>query len=256
MAACVCEVCECSRAAAYERDRSDSNRRGRRGVLSVQSDVNETDVVCDQLTEPDGRDLHTPACLSAEHALHGHAARRRCLAHQRGHPEPRRRVDGSQLPVVVYDWGAEPSDQASPSCSTQNPSRAGAGRKAVQLCMHLCQQACRHSSVHLCRRPSWLRSATELLSIRAVTLQRGWSLYRSGTRLVQKARLLGISERGNRYLRKILIQGARAAVLGLKRERAPMGWMTALEARAPRNVLIVANANELARIAWAGVVER
>jgi hypothetical protein len=28
-------------------------------------------------------------------------------------------------------------------------------------------------------------------------------------------------------------------------------WMTALEARAPRNVLIVATANKLARIAWA-----
>jgi hypothetical protein len=28
-------------------------------------------------------------------------------------------------------------------------------------------------------------------------------------------------------------------------------WMTALEARAPRNVLIVAAANKLARIAWA-----
>jgi len=67
-----------------------------------------------------------------------------------------------------------------------------------------------------------------------------------------KARLLGISKRGNRYLRKILIHGARAAVLRLKRERAPMGaWMTALEARAPRNVLIVATANKLARIAWA-----
>jgi hypothetical protein len=28
-------------------------------------------------------------------------------------------------------------------------------------------------------------------------------------------------------------------------------WMTALEARAPRNVLIVATANKMARIAWA-----
>ena len=67
-----------------------------------------------------------------------------------------------------------------------------------------------------------------------------------------KARLGGISKRGNGYLRKILIHGARAVVLRSRRERVAMGaWMTALEARAPRNVLIVATANKLARIAWA-----
>jgi transposase len=67
-----------------------------------------------------------------------------------------------------------------------------------------------------------------------------------------KARLYGISKRGNNYLRKILIHGARAVVLRSKRDRIAMGaWMTALEARAPRNVLIVATANKLARIAWA-----
>jgi transposase len=67
-----------------------------------------------------------------------------------------------------------------------------------------------------------------------------------------KAKLYGISKRGNNYLRKILIHGARAVVLRSKRERIAIGaWMTSLETRAPRNVLIVATANKLARIAWA-----
>jgi transposase len=67
-----------------------------------------------------------------------------------------------------------------------------------------------------------------------------------------KARLGAISKRGNCYLRKILIHGARAVVLRSKRDRLAMGaWMTSLETRAPRNVLIVATAHKLARIAWA-----
>jgi transposase len=56
----------------------------------------------------------------------------------------------------------------------------------------------------------------------------------------------------NDYLRKILIHGARAAVLRIKRDRAPIGaWLDALDARAPKNVVVVAMANKLARIAWA-----
>ena len=67
-----------------------------------------------------------------------------------------------------------------------------------------------------------------------------------------KAKLLGISKRGNIYLRKVLIHGARAAAMRIKRDRFTIGtWMNALEARAPRNVLVVAMANKLARIAWA-----
>jgi transposase len=67
-----------------------------------------------------------------------------------------------------------------------------------------------------------------------------------------KARLFGISKRGNSYLRKILVHGARFAVLRVKRERSPFGpWLDALEQRAPINVVITAAANKLARIARA-----
>jgi transposase len=67
-----------------------------------------------------------------------------------------------------------------------------------------------------------------------------------------KAKLFGISKRGKVYLRKVLIHGARAAVLRIKRDRVPIGaWLDALDARAPKNVVVVAMANKLARIAWA-----
>ena len=67
-----------------------------------------------------------------------------------------------------------------------------------------------------------------------------------------KARLFSISKRGNMYLRKMLIHGARAAVLRVKRDSAPFGpWLDRLDARAHKNVVVVAMANKLARIAWA-----
>jgi transposase len=64
--------------------------------------------------------------------------------------------------------------------------------------------------------------------------------------------MFGISKRGDACLRRILIHGARAAVLHIKLDRAPIGaWLAALDARAPKNVVVVAMANKLARIAWA-----
>ena len=67
-----------------------------------------------------------------------------------------------------------------------------------------------------------------------------------------KPKLLGINKRGSPYLRKMFIHGARAAVLRVKREGSCLGqWMSGLETRAARNVVIVATANKLARISWA-----
>jgi transposase len=67
-----------------------------------------------------------------------------------------------------------------------------------------------------------------------------------------KATLLGITKRGNPYVRKLLIHGARSLVKHLHRENHELGlWITQLELRAHKNVVAVAVANKLARIAWA-----
>ena len=67
-----------------------------------------------------------------------------------------------------------------------------------------------------------------------------------------KPKLLGISKRGNKYLRKMLIHGARAALPHLAQKDTPLGrWVKGLLARAHKNVVVVALANKLARIAWA-----
>ena len=67
-----------------------------------------------------------------------------------------------------------------------------------------------------------------------------------------KQRLFGISKRGNVYLRRMLIHGARAVLLRVKYDTGGFGqWVHRLAQRAPRNKVIVAIANKLARIAWA-----
>lgn len=65
-------------------------------------------------------------------------------------------------------------------------------------------------------------------------------------------RLLGISKRGDRYLRTLLIHGARAALRGAqKRDDRCSRWALALEQRRGRNIAIVALANKMARMVWA-----
>ncbi len=67
-----------------------------------------------------------------------------------------------------------------------------------------------------------------------------------------KARLLGISKRGDRYLRTLLIHGARSAlrVMGRKSDRRSR-WAIDVARRRGANIATVALANKTARIAWA-----
>ena len=67
-----------------------------------------------------------------------------------------------------------------------------------------------------------------------------------------KQKLLGISKRGNKYLRRLFVQGARS-VLQHRDKQAPglSCWLAQLLARTHQNVVVVALANKLVRIAWA-----
>jgi transposase len=66
-----------------------------------------------------------------------------------------------------------------------------------------------------------------------------------------KTVLLGISKRGNGYLRRLIIHGARSCVLHLDRSRDRLGsWIERLQARMHVNKVTVALANKIARIAW------
>lgn len=70
-----------------------------------------------------------------------------------------------------------------------------------------------------------------------------------------KQRLLGISKRGDGYLRTLLIHGARAMVRLAPRQTDTNPWLLRMLARRPKNVTAVALANKNARIAWALMAE-
>lgn len=72
-----------------------------------------------------------------------------------------------------------------------------------------------------------------------------------------KIKLGSITKAGNRYLRRLLIHGARSLYALSKKEEnssRSLEWMRSLCGRAHTNIAIVAMANKLARIVWAIIV--
>jgi transposase len=67
-----------------------------------------------------------------------------------------------------------------------------------------------------------------------------------------RERLLGISKRGDVYLRQLLIHGARAVMRWVERKDDHTSrWASGVKARRHTNVACVALANKMARVAYA-----
>jgi transposase len=73
-----------------------------------------------------------------------------------------------------------------------------------------------------------------------------------GRTAVRAKTLLGISKRGNRYIRTLLIHGARAVLRPCQNKNDKLSlWLQSLMQRRGYNVAAVALANKNARILWA-----
>lgn len=67
-----------------------------------------------------------------------------------------------------------------------------------------------------------------------------------------KQKLLGISKRGNVYVRTLLIQGAKSAVrVAINKEDHKSKWINAVKERRGSNIAAVALANKTVRTIWA-----
>ena len=72
-----------------------------------------------------------------------------------------------------------------------------------------------------------------------------------------KSVLLGISKRGDRYLRSLLVHGARSVVRQAARKDDRLSrWINRIKAERGHNKAVVALANKLARIGWAVLYNR
>jgi transposase len=66
-----------------------------------------------------------------------------------------------------------------------------------------------------------------------------------------KPKLLGMSKRGDTYLRTLLIHGARSAIVAAQKKAKPNAWLSGLLSRRHPNIAAVALANKNARTIWA-----
>jgi transposase len=72
-----------------------------------------------------------------------------------------------------------------------------------------------------------------------------------------KSVLLGISKRGDRYLRSLLVHGTRAVVRqAVGKDDRLSRWINRIKAQRGHNKAVVALANKLARIGWAVLAQR
>jgi transposase len=199
-----------------------------------------------------------PACVMAMEACCGAHHLGRVLRDQ-GH-EVRLMSPEYVQPYVKAQKNDERDAEAIAEAATRPTMRFVELKSEAQLDMQILHRA----------RTRLVAERTALINqLRALLLERGIIIAKGRSHLEQHLALmlddgmqvpgtlsprtlLLIEDRGNTYLRTLLIHGARAALPSLSESPTAIGdWLRTLSARAHKNKVIVALAGKLARIAWA-----
>ena len=244
-----------------------------------KNDSNDAEAICEAVQRPNMRFV-TPKTVEQQAVLHAHQSRQllvkqrvaltnhlRGLLHEYGISLPvGAKVITERLPAILED-----ADNELPGLTRHLLSELKRQLDDIQIHIAALEQELKgwhkanQSSQRLATIPGigWLTATVLVATIGAV------SDFKQGRQLAAylglvprqhssggKNRLLGISKRGDAYVRSLLVHGARAVIRHIKArdesgKTGEQGWVVSLLRRKHTNTATVALANKMARTAWA-----
>ena len=243
-------------------------------VKSNKNDARDAEAICEAVTRPYMR--YVPIKTIAQHDLRAmHRVReqiiksRTALANQiRGLlseygiviPQGIEKVRKA-VPLIVEDAENVLADMVRSLFGGLYEALVGLDERLLQTTRHI-EQICRTNEV--CQRLVKADGIGPITATALVAALGDARHFKNGRQLAAwiglvlrqgssggKHKLLGISKRGNSYLRKQLVHGARSVVYRSRtREDTRSQWLRSLEIRRGMNRATVAQANKAARIAW------
>ncbi len=244
-------------------------------MKSTKNDANDAEAICEAMSRPNMRFVAVKS-VEQQDIQATHRVRAECMAH--------RTAKGNQIRGLVSEYGLVAPQQsaalrAAIPCWLEDAENGLTSRFRALLhglwedLIHLDERvAALDADIALiaktdpvAKRLQQLRGVGPLIATALVASVGTGEQYARGRQMAAalgltpkqhssggKDRLLGISKRGDGYLRGLLIHGARSTLWHAKHKDDRLSrWMTDLSARRHPNVAAVALANKTVRMAWA-----
>ncbi|MGB7297856.1 MAG: IS110 family transposase [Burkholderiaceae bacterium] len=244
-------------------------------VKSNKNDANDAEAICEAMSRPNMRFVSVKS-VEQQDIQATHRVRAECMAH--------RTAKGNQIRGLVTEYGLVAPLQtaalrAAIPCWLEDAENGLTSRFRALLhglwedLLRLDERvatldadiALIAKSDPMAKRLQQLRGVGPLISTALVASVGTGEQYAKGRQMAAalgltpkqhssggKDRLMGISKRGDAYLRSLLIHGARATIWHAKNKDDPLSrWVMDISKRRHPNVAAVALANKTVRMAWA-----